>query len=111
VTAPGLTCINDALAAAPYRICRPPKTRYDVKPQELAMFEIFKRPSDVLFVDRNRVFCPVRRADTDVEKCASCHWLLDIDLSAEPNMLRCRPAGAAALDELPFVRFPSARRG
>jgi hypothetical protein len=75
---------------------------------EYIMFRIFKRPSDALFIDRNRVFCPVRRADTDVEICASCRWLVDVNLSAEPGVLHCRPIRGASLGEIPY---PGVRGG
>lgn len=36
------------------------------------MFGFLKSPEDRHFVASGRVYCPVRRADTDVDNCYSC---------------------------------------
>ena len=55
------------------------------------MFAILRRAPRELFIDRDRVFCPVRRADTDIETCLSCRWANAIDLDAKTPVVRCSP--------------------
>jgi len=39
--------------------------------------------------ETDRVFCPRRRADVELERCLACTSLLDLDQTASPGQLRC----------------------
>jgi hypothetical protein len=53
---------------------------------------LFFRRTDEHVVDRDRVGCPLRGSDVDVETCAACGWASAIDLRADPPVVRCRPS-------------------
>jgi hypothetical protein len=57
------------------------------------MLNLFRSPSHTLIIDRGRVNCPLRRGDVDLEKCATCRWLVSLDPDASPPHLECRPYG------------------
>ena len=54
------------------------------------MTNIFKRQWDRLFIDRGQVFCPIRGQDTDIEVCAACKRLAEIDTDGKQPFVRCR---------------------
>ena len=55
------------------------------------MFSLFRSPSDQHFIDRGLVSCPVRAGDVEIDVCAGCRWLLEVDENARLPFVRCRP--------------------
>lgn len=59
------------------------------------MLSFIRRPADEHYIDNGSVSCPQRRGrDIEVDRCASCERMTEIDLQAEPPFVRCRPAPA-----------------
>lgn len=56
------------------------------------MFALFDRPSHEHFIDNGKVWCPVRGADVEVDRCAGCRSLEAIEFDGEPPYVRCEPA-------------------
>jgi len=56
------------------------------------MFSLFPSPGGEHYVDRGLVSCPRRGRDVEVDMCAGCEWMTEIDLRAVPPFVRCRPA-------------------
>ena len=54
------------------------------------MFNLFGRKHDQLIIDNGRVFCPIRQQDTDIDICAACHRIREMDTTAEPGFVRCQ---------------------
>jgi hypothetical protein len=57
---------------------------------------IFRHPGEEHFIDRGRVYCPVREHDVDLDVCAGCRWATHIDLKARLPVVRCRPTRLAS---------------
>lgn len=55
------------------------------------MFGLFDGPSHEHFVDRGKVWCPVRGRDVEVDLCAGCQSLEAMELDAERPCVRCEP--------------------
>ena len=55
------------------------------------MFRLIRPVALPRYVDAGRVQCPLRGREVDVDLCAGCASLTEIDLQAEPPFLRCRP--------------------
>lgn len=55
------------------------------------MFPIIRPPAGRRYVDAGSVSCPLRQRDVEVDLCAGCQWMTQIDLEAEPPFVRCRP--------------------
>jgi hypothetical protein len=60
------------------------------------MFTLIRPPAGRRCVDRGSVSCPLRQRDVEVDLCAGCNWMTEIDLEAEPPFVRCRPEMSAA---------------
>ena len=58
---------------------------------------LFGRPKYNLFIDGEKVSCPLRAKDVDLERCASCQWLQRVDRST--GTIVCQPV----LDIVPFI--------
>ena len=56
------------------------------------MFRLIRPPAPARYVDRGSVCCPLRARDVEVDLCAGCQCLTEIDLQAELPFVRCRPA-------------------
>ena len=56
------------------------------------MFFFMRSPGYEHYVDSGSVNCPRRGRDVEVDLCAGCHWMTDIDLQAKPPFVRCQPA-------------------
>lgn len=56
------------------------------------MFRLIRPSGQPRYIDRGCVQCPLRQRDVEVDLCAGCQWLTDIELDAEPPFIRCRPA-------------------
>ena len=56
------------------------------------MFFFMRSPGCEHYVDSGSVNCPRRGRDVEVDLCAGCEWMTDIDLQAKPPFVRCRPA-------------------
>jgi hypothetical protein len=56
------------------------------------VFDFFKRRADRLFISRDRVNCPLRKADVGIAACGGCPWIVEIREDANPPYLRCTPA-------------------
>lgn len=54
-------------------------------------FRIFRSRSPERVIDNGRVGCPVRNCDVEVDICAGCRWLKQIDEKADIPFVRCRP--------------------
>ena len=54
------------------------------------MFSLFNRKNDQLIIDNGKVFCPVRQKDTDIDICAACHRLQEMDPDEKQGTVRCR---------------------
>ena len=59
------------------------------------MFRLFPTPLDRRFIDRGRVPCPVRTQDVEIDACARCRWLLEVDENVRLPFVRCRPDAPA----------------
>ena len=55
------------------------------------MFSLFRSASDQRFIDHGLVSCPVRGGDVEIDVCAGCRWLLEVDENARLPFVRCRP--------------------
>ena len=55
------------------------------------MFALIKPPACARYVDNGCVHCPLRERDVEVDRCAGCEWMTEIDLQAKPPFVRCRP--------------------
>jgi hypothetical protein len=55
------------------------------------MFSLFRPPLDRRYIDAGRVSCPLRTGDVDVDRCASCRWLVGFDAASPTPSIRCRP--------------------
>jgi hypothetical protein len=56
------------------------------------MFKIFERANDKQVIDNGRVYCRNRSCDTDIELCAGCRWLTEINMTGKVQYLRCESA-------------------
>lgn len=54
------------------------------------MFNFLRTPTDQLIIDNGRVFCPIRRQDTDIDLCAGCPRVRQIEDSGSLPFVRCR---------------------
>ncbi len=54
------------------------------------MFPFFRRGA-IHLIDCNKVGCPVRGRDVDIDACCSCQWLLEVDQKADLPFVRCWP--------------------
>ena len=55
------------------------------------MFGLFRSQSDCHFIDRGLVWCPLRAADVELDVCAACTWMRQIDAHSALPLVRCRP--------------------
>lgn len=56
------------------------------------MFALIRPAAHARYVDGGCVQCPLRQRDVEVDLCAGCEWMTEIDLEADPPFVRCRPA-------------------
>lgn len=61
-------------------------------------FTFLLRPAGEHFVDGDRVGCPERGTDVDVETCMACEQAVSVDLGANPPVVRCRSSRAKSAD-------------
>ena len=54
------------------------------------MFNFFGTAADRLIIDNGQVFCPIRHQDTDIDLCAGCPRVRQIDDSCSVPFVRCR---------------------
>lgn len=66
------------------------------------MFNLFQRGSDHRVIDGGQVFCSNRGCDIDMEVCAGCRWLLEINEKAKAPFVRCEPEPVSRLMEMRF---------
>lgn len=52
---------------------------------------MFRRIADEHIIDEGKVYCPVRKRDVEFDLCAGCGWTTQIDLKANPPVVRCQP--------------------
>ena len=55
------------------------------------MFNFLRSRIDQQYIDGGRVYCPSRSCDVEVDVCAGCRWMLDIDSDARLPFVRCEP--------------------
>ena len=55
------------------------------------MFSLHRHPSDRRYVYYGRVHCPIRANEPEIDVCAGCSWLLDINQSQDESFIRCQP--------------------
>lgn len=61
------------------------------------MFSFIRPPSHEHYVDGGCVSCPRRGHDVEVDLCAGCQWMTEIDLQAKPPFVRCEAGPAPVL--------------
>lgn len=54
------------------------------------MFNFLRTPTDRLIIDNGRVFCPIRHQDTDIDLCAGCPRVRQIEENGNLPFVRCR---------------------
>lgn len=59
------------------------------------MLSLFRSWSDRRLIDRGRVACPIRGSDAEIDVCAGCRWMLEIDENAALPFVRCAPRRVA----------------
>lgn len=59
-------------------------------------------PRRARFISDERIGCPVRHTDTDVETCWRCPWLRDVGRSRQARYVVCEP---------PFASLPAVGLG
>jgi hypothetical protein len=52
---------------------------------------MFRRANDEHFIDNGSVYCSVHKRDVELDLCAGCRWMTQIDLDAKNPVVRCRP--------------------
>lgn len=67
------------------------------------MFSIFRAHLHRHCIDNGRVGCPIRSADVEVDDCARCRRLVDIDATGNAPYVYC--------DARPFAELWSAAPG
>ena len=55
------------------------------------MFEFLKAPDFRQYIDQGTVSCPNRNGDVEVDLCAGCRWMQEIDRDAKQPFVRCDP--------------------
>ena len=55
------------------------------------MFNFLRSRTDQQYIDGGRVYCPSRSCDVEIDVCAGCRWMLDIDSDARLPFVRCEP--------------------
>ena len=55
------------------------------------MFILFRPRAERRYIDAGRVGCPLRARDAEVDTCAGCRWLVEIDTTAATPFVRCEP--------------------
>ena len=61
------------------------------------MFRLFRRYAAPQYIDEGRVGCPMRGIDIEVDNCARCRWLVDLDVAGNLPLVHCNPRPLAAL--------------
>lgn len=65
-------------------------------------FRWFRSPPDTLVIDRGRVNCPPRGTDVELDRCAACESMREIDENANPPFVRCRPKTLPVIADLEY---------
>lgn len=60
------------------------------------MFEPLHSDGGQRCIDDGRVLCLLRNTDVDLNICAGCRWVIQIDDKGFPPMVRCRSNAASA---------------
>jgi hypothetical protein len=60
------------------------------------MFPLIRPSGHRRYVDGGCVYCPLRERDVEVDLCAGCQSMIEIDLQAELPFVRCRPGPTPA---------------
>jgi hypothetical protein len=60
------------------------------------MFPLIRPRAAQRYVDGGCVHCPLRQRDVEVDLCAGCQWMTEIDLQAKLPFVRCRPEATPA---------------
>lgn len=55
------------------------------------MFALIRPRTGRRYVDGGCVQCPLRQREVEIDLCAGCEAMTEIDLEAEPAFVRCRP--------------------
>jgi len=54
------------------------------------MFEFLRSLRDRLIIDNGQVFCSIREKDTEIDICAACPRVRQIDHTGSMPFVRCR---------------------
>jgi hypothetical protein len=65
------------------------------------MFRLIRPETEMHYVDRGCVQCPLRGRDVELDLCMSCAALTEIELQNRPAFVRCAAAPAR-----PFIPSP-----